>query len=315
VLAICKLQDGRRAWSGGHGGLRGANNEFNETHYAYERFMTDRQAKGRKENTLKDYARILQPFVARCKTEKGVTKSHALDKHLIREYVVWLRTTIRSRGKSWAPGTVNIHIRTLRSFLGWLKREKATKSNLAQVLETPQAVIREEDLLTNQELEVLFSACPQEPFAARDRALLLTFLDTGLRLSEIAELTRQCFHFDDQGKTAWFTVRMSKTGKDRFAFSGQVATQTLLDYIAQTLRPKRPASGWGNVALYKNVAPMMPSSAEPLRQAWTHSELIFRPCEKFSAHGGLRRGVGVKSCRTTTCCGLFHSRSLRLAGQ
>lgn len=307
VLAICKLQDGRRAWSGGHGGLRGANNEFNETHYCLRTVYDRSSGKRSKENTLKDYARILQPFVARCKTKKGVTKSHALDKHLIREYVVWLRTTIRSRGKSWAPGTVNIHIRTLRSFLGWLKREKATKSNLAQVLETPQAVIREEDLLTNQELEVLFSACTQEPFAARDRALLLTFLDTVLRLSEIAELTRQCFHFGDQGKTAWFTVRMSKTGKDCFAFSGQVATQTL--------RPKRPASGWGNVALYKNVASMMPSSAEPLRQAWTHSELILRPCEKFSAHGGLRRGVGVKSCKTTTCCGLFHSRSLRLAGQ
>jgi len=195
---------------------------------AVQLFIQDRIAQGRAERTLEDYQRVFKPFVSWCREQN--VEMHEVTRESVRDYVVLLRTKPRPQsGKPWSKGTVGIHIRNLRTFLHWLRAEGKIPGDLASALKAPDITVRIDGLLTDPEIKQLFRVCRTKSFAERDWALLLTFLDTGLRLHEVVLMRRS--QLQREQDHAWFHVYMPKTDRYRFAFLGQAATKALLQYL------------------------------------------------------------------------------------
>lgn len=75
----------------------------------------------------------------------------------------------------------------------------------------------------------------QRPTALRDRAIILTLVDTGIRASELCALRIE----DYDESTGRFFVRKGKGNKGRYIFAGTTARKAIWRYLAE--RPERKA--------------------------------------------------------------------------
>jgi site-specific recombinase XerD len=190
---------------------------------AVKSFVRARQADGRAPRTIRDYHRVLDRFAGWC-GERDIVLAR-LDRDTVREYAGLLHR------QNWADNTVSIHIRTLRAFLNWLFREGLTTENLASCIQPPRSSRRMEEPLTGEEIRALLSVCNGDPFASRDRALILLLADTGLRLGELLRLKRADVRFSEDGSSAYLLVYAPKTRSHRFVFLSSPSTQALREYL------------------------------------------------------------------------------------
>ena len=65
----------------------------------------------------------------------------------------------------------------------------------------------------------------------RDRALILTLLDTGLRLGEMVLLQKEQLHPHPDGETMWMHVYAPKIKSKHFAYLGVETTRALRAYL------------------------------------------------------------------------------------
>ena len=89
-----------------------------------------------------------------------------------------------SRG--FAPSSRRRKTHTLKAFFGFLSNQSVLMSNIADRLIPPRSQRREPRWLSEREYKDLLRACSHHP---RDAAIIELFLQTGLRLSELAALT------------------------------------------------------------------------------------------------------------------------------
>jgi len=124
---------------------------------------------------------------------------------------------------------------SIKSFYKYLVRYGFLEANPAADIETPKLPHKEPNYLTPEEYEALIAAVRRAatPFyLARDLAIVITFLNTGVRLSELVGLTLNSINLESSN--AFIKVR-GKGDKER--------TIPLNDNVAATLRKyieKRP---------------------------------------------------------------------------
>lgn len=191
---------------------------------AVDEFILAKAANGRATRTVEDYGRVLGSFGEWC-AEQGVSADN-LNRNAIRRYLIHLRSN------GWAEATVAIHVRNLRTFLRWAHAEGTLSENFATIIECPRSTHREESPLTTEELGRIIAACQDDDLAARDRALIWTFVDTGLRIGEMARLNRDVLHFGDNDR-AWMRIYAPKTRTYRFAILGKRTTRALVGYLKE----------------------------------------------------------------------------------
>ena len=122
-----------------------------------------------------------------------------------------------------APRTIKDYHRVLEPFSAWCANAEMDTDVLDRsAVRRYIAVIRWEDALTIEEIICLLDQCEGDPLAVRDRAIILTFLDSGLRLGEMVILKRSDVHID--GEAAWIRVYAPKTRSQRFAFLQSLST-------------------------------------------------------------------------------------------
>ena len=86
--------------------------------------------------------------------------------------------------------TVNGYFRALRTFFNWLEREELVIENPFKNLKTPKVDKKVIQALSPTEIDRLFKLCSgKSALDIRNRAILSVLLDTGLRISELANLT------------------------------------------------------------------------------------------------------------------------------
>ena len=117
---------------------------------------------------------------------QGVTDLAELTPNLIRGYMLDLE------GARVKPNTVHSHMRAVRALLNFMEREGDLDDNPMRRVKMPrlQKVILQP--FTEDEIgRVLAKTQGNNLVALRNRAIILTFLDTGLRrLAELASLYR-----------------------------------------------------------------------------------------------------------------------------
>lgn len=189
-----------------------------------ERFLRHlRLERNMSTNTLTAYGRDLQRMVRYMHDEAGIDQPAELDRDLLHEYLVALRDG------GLQPRSIARHMSTLRTWGHYLVDRALVDENPATLLDMPKLEQDLPDVLTTTEVERLLAAPGSAgERAIRDTAMLETLYATGLRVSELVNLTLTDVDFD-RG-----VVRcMGKGRKERLVPIGEVARARLLGYLEQ----------------------------------------------------------------------------------
>lgn len=192
-----------------------------------------------------------------------LAKSRNLSKHTISDYKLtfrrfggWIGTKDLSKVRATdvrkfldhldadlglAPKTVANHWIALSSMWSWLNDELGMEQVMAKV-ERPRFRRQQPDPFSRDDVRKLVSACytfrawdqsnqqyvdAGRPTAARDAAIIVLFVATGLRVSELCALTAG----DYDRKRGKVTIRHGKGDKMRIIFAGDTARKYLWRYL------------------------------------------------------------------------------------
>ena len=171
---------------------------------AFEDFILSRQASLCSPETIDFYRRMLKPFLA---LANGSPPSN----RMVREFL----STVAERGVS--PATVHAHARAVRAFVrfayeeGWIEEPVTVRM--------PRLEQKRMEVLSREEVKRVLSVC-----GTRDRALVMTLIDSGLRRGEALALNWEDVDFH----TGAVHVRRGKGGKARVTYVGAKARRALL---------------------------------------------------------------------------------------
>ncbi len=102
----------------------------------------------------------------------------------------WLLATQSTRARPLAPNSIAGRVRTLRAFAGWVQRELQLGAHPLAGLPIPKVPDVLVPSLTAPELRALLGAVEDRSSdVARDRAIVLLMLDTGIRLGELVAVS------------------------------------------------------------------------------------------------------------------------------
>ncbi len=206
-------------------------------------YATAKQVKGCSKKTLVGVKSNLSKFVKFLESKGHSLQLADLTLHDARAYVASLQGTVTKYeshrlthphpDSTFSPQTVHTHVRALRAFSTWLYNESYTKSRLLELLELPKLPKTKIQVLSPEEIQTILSTInPDTAKGARLLAMVLLFLDTGIRAGELVGLKLT----DIDWNRGVFKV-FGKGAKERFVPIGSTAKQALHRYI-QAFRPK-----------------------------------------------------------------------------
>lgn len=173
--------------------------------------------KNRSPKTRENYERYLAEFLkfAKIKTPKDITEN------IVREFRLNLaRRNIKKITQSY-------YVIALRNFLKYLAK-RDIKVLAPEKIELPKIPERQIEVLDYQEVERLLAAPKGNGLRSlRDKAMLETFFSTGLRLSELCNLSRYI-----DLKSGEVSVR-GKGDKLRVVFLSDDAKKAIQNYLAK----------------------------------------------------------------------------------
>jgi integrase/recombinase XerD len=130
--------------------------------------------------------------------------------------------------------SINTYVRAIKTFWSWMQRQGIIKYNPLAEVSAPKIPKRLPKILTEDELRALFRISLSD----RDRALLMLLLDSGIRLTELANL-----RFDDVDLKNDVVSVIGKGDKQRHVF---ISKDTALWLIIYTCEGRRPDSQLSN---------------------------------------------------------------------
>jgi site-specific recombinase XerD len=198
-------------------------------------FEAHNRSEGKSARTVEWYTRVLK-FFQRYLEERGQsTELGALTLDVVRDFVLYLQTRrkwedhpiISSPGGNLAAISVNNYIRGLRAFFSWLYSEGYTEEHILARLKPPKIPQKLVVVLTDADVgSILACLDPNIDSGCRDLTMVVTLLDTGLRLSELVGLKMADAHID-QG----YLKVMGKGAKERIVPIGSTCQKALQRYI------------------------------------------------------------------------------------
>ena len=220
------------------------------------------RAEGKSPRTISWYSANLRRFRNYLKSRHLPDSIDDIDTKLLREYVIYLMKRNRFEGHPYTPvqaqplssATVHGHVRTLRAFFNWLAREGLTKDNAAEDLKPPKVSRKIVSTLSDEEIRAILSTFSTSPSDARNQALFMILLDSGLRIGELINLKMEDIHTDEG-----YLKVMGKGRKERIAPIGNNAQKVLQRYLFR-FRPKPINPVINNVFLSQGSKPITENS-------------------------------------------------------
>ena len=202
------------------------------------------------ERTVPEYLAHLRAFFAWL-DRQGLTLT-ALRRADLQAYQTELFALRKKDGKPYSAGFQVNRLSALKSFFGFLVRRRILLADPTAGLERPRLETRlPRAILTPSEARRLVQAPDTHtPTGLRDRAILETLYGTGIRASELIQLSP----FDVDTEEGMLRVVRGKGGKDRNLPLTRVAAQAIQAYLAQG-RPKLLAASRTGGGIYPMKAP------------------------------------------------------------
>lgn len=239
-------------------------------HDGFTDFMLSRQAMRVSKNTLAWYGFTAGKFIAWLQAQ-GVASPEQVDARIVRAYQAELS------GRGLSDRTLHGYARAIKTLLRFWHAEGYTPSAIKVTM--PKIEKKRLPVLSAEQVVTVITACR----LARDKALLLFAVDTGLRLAELVSLN-------------WANVDMTsglvhlprgKGGKARTVIAGAAVRRALLAY-------RRGLSDFGDNAPLFQTDEGGRFAKQGLAQVF--KRLSRRAGVKFSAHA-LRRTFCILSLR------------------
>ncbi|MGC9319141.1 MAG: tyrosine-type recombinase/integrase [Armatimonadota bacterium] len=242
-----------------------------------ERFLASKDSP----HTRAQYRRCVRDFFERV----GETDICAIDGDSIIRYDKAMRRArkLREEGRAGglAPDTIRARIYSVRSFLRFCYAYGLTPhlspERVAEFTTVPRArELTQRDVLDREEARALLQAASDEP---RDHALIMLMLQSGLRVSEAAQLRRRDV-YDSAGRY-WVEVNAGKGDKQR--------------------EVEIPRSAFEMVQQYRREAPG--ADADPLftsrKGGFMTRVQIYRLVRRYALKAGIGRPVSPHTLRHT----------------
>lgn len=170
-------------------------------------------------NTLVSYSRDIKFFSDFLEEKKVAGFESVLPAH-IKEYIKYLKKD----GK--AESTVLRNFESVKNFYIYLKKKGIVEENPADNVKAPKISRKLPEILSFEEIEILLSLPdPDDPKGCRDKAMLELLYASGMRVTEIINMTLDDVHLDMS------FVNCNSETKTRIIPIGKICTEVLSFYI------------------------------------------------------------------------------------
>jgi site-specific recombinase XerD len=144
-------------------------------------WLLQKELQSESRETLRSYAQVGQAFV------DALSRMGAHDLDSVKP--LHIRQWLLERKAQVSPHTLQKLYRTAHAFWRFCLREGLTENNPFAKVEKPKVPLKLKPALTPEEIEQILQACEGRHWLRlRDKALILTLLDTGLRIHEAHSL-------------------------------------------------------------------------------------------------------------------------------
>ncbi|MBT4277744.1 tyrosine-type recombinase/integrase [Candidatus Falkowbacteria bacterium] len=175
--------------------------------------------------TIRNYKFYLERFVGFLE----ITSPSQITLESVKRFRLWLNRQKNFKGDTLKKSTQNYHLIAIRNFLKYLARLDI-KSLAPEKIELSKLGERIVEFLIKEDLERFLEAPLKTDnlsiIKKRDKAILELFFSTGLRVSELASLTKESINL----KRDEFTIR-GKGDKPRIVFLSEVAKKYIKEYL------------------------------------------------------------------------------------
>ena len=172
-------------------------------------YILNCKTEGKSPKTISGYEMALRNFHWYCQQNDFPEVQKLTAVHV--RHFLWYLASESHRWNSTSPAakkqasstTVNDYFRAIRTFFNWLEREELIIENPFKNLKTPKVDNKVVQALSPTEIDRLFKVCSgKSVLDVRNKAILSVFLDTGLRISELANLTLDDVDMDIKNSVA-----------------------------------------------------------------------------------------------------------------
>jgi len=131
-------------------------------------------------------------------------------------------------GTPLSTATIQAYVRVLKAFFSWATREEYLKSNPMAVIPMPKSATKIISTFSDEQMAKLTDVCLRSNGNGhRNLTILLLFLDSGLRVSELVGI-----ELDDINlREGYIIIRQGKGSKERIIPIGSIVQKSLWKYI------------------------------------------------------------------------------------
>lgn len=198
-----------------------------------QNFIIDRRSRRLTLNSIDFYSAELRRFIAWGDGNK-ITTMGDLDATALRGYLLYLEEHGRN------PGGVHAAWRVIKAFLLWWEREVEPEGwkNPIRKVNPPRINTDPRPGISMDDFAKLVLTCEKDWFGIRDKAILMTLLDTGVRRAEL--LAMNVVELNMQ--TGQIQIPHGKGNKRRIVFVGSKTRRAIGRYLRKRgeLRPDDP---------------------------------------------------------------------------
>lgn len=181
-------------------------------------FLLTCKVNGLSPRTVADYQDKIGRFVAFCKAQ-GVNEPGQITPHHIRLFLLFLQERIKA-------SSVHDYYGCVHRLINWMLEEKILKENPMERMKPPKVPRQVIQPFTRDHFVRMLTVCGDTFLGCRNQAILKTFLDTGLRLSELVGIQRSDLDFDNG------TIKvMGKGAKERRVRMSPETQKAILKYL------------------------------------------------------------------------------------
>lgn len=185
---------------------------------AVQSFLGYCESKNLSDNTINYYCYRLQAFQHYMDSNAPGLAPKDVTRYMIREFLIQER-------KQNSPSTANHSLITVRAFFNYLVREEFLTEAPTVGVEKARSKKRIIETFAIEQIESILTTCKKDFTGVRDKALILTLFDCGLRVSELCGLDLGDISWNDQTM-----IVLGKGDKERCVPFGQATRQALIEY-------------------------------------------------------------------------------------
>ncbi len=181
--------------------------------------------RGLSKNTISAYRTDLEHFIARME-KIGISAPENVKRQDIMSYLLYLKD------KGIGSNSISRALVAIKMFYRFLVQERLVKEDAAGVLESPKLIRALPDVLNVEEVDKMLAGPDlRDPVGIRDRAALELMYATGMRVSEVTDLTKEGVNLD-----VGFIKCKGKGDKERIVPMGRKAKEAITRYL-EKVRP------------------------------------------------------------------------------